>query len=70
MVTVVLDIPHLNSLIISKYIHFNRTCPQRLLSHCFNPDLTNGFSHRSHLGESTFIVRGVRSDFFFYIIFR
>ena len=28
-----------------------------------NPYLTNGFSHHNHLGESTFIFRGVRSDF-------
>ena len=31
----------------------------------FNPYLTNGFSHQYHLGESTFIFRGVRSDFYF-----
>ena len=31
----------------------------------FNPYLTNGFSHHYHLGESTFIFRGVRSDFYF-----
>ena len=29
----------------------------------FNPYLTNGFSHRYQMGESTFIFRGVRSDF-------
>ena len=29
----------------------------------FNPYLTNGFSHHYHLGESTFIFRGIRSDF-------
>ena len=29
----------------------------------FNPYLTNGFSHRYHLGESTFNFRGVRSEF-------
>ena len=29
----------------------------------FNPYLTNGFSHHYQLGESTFIFRGVRSDF-------
>ena len=28
-----------------------------------NPYLTNGFSHRHHLGESTFMFRGIRSDF-------
>ena len=28
-----------------------------------NPYLTNGFSHHYHLGEYTFIIRGVRSDF-------
>ena len=31
----------------------------------FNPYLTNGFSHHYHLVESTFIFRGVRSDFYF-----
>ena len=30
-----------------------------------NPYLTNGFSHHYQLGESTFIYRGVRSDFYF-----
>ena len=30
-----------------------------------NPYLKNGFSHRYQLGESTFIFRGVRSDFYF-----
>ena len=29
-----------------------------------NPYLTNGFSHHYQLGESTFIFRGVRSDFY------
>ena len=28
-----------------------------------NPYLMNGFSHRYQLGESTFIFRGVRSEF-------
>ena len=28
-----------------------------------NPNLTNGFSHHYHWGQSTFIFRGVRSDF-------
>ena len=28
-----------------------------------NPYLTNGFSNRYQLGESTFILRGSRSDF-------
>ena len=27
--------------------------------------LTNGFSHHYHLSKSTFIFRGVRSDFYF-----
>ena len=30
-----------------------------------NPYLTNGFSHHYYLEESTFIFRGVRSDFHF-----
>ena len=29
------------------------------------PFLTNGFSHHYHLGESSFIFRGVRCDFYF-----
>ena len=31
----------------------------------FNPYLMNGFSQCYQLGESTFIVRGVRIDFYF-----
>ena len=34
-----------------------------------NPYLTNGFSHHYKLGESTFIFRGARSGFYFYLIF-
>ena len=30
-----------------------------------NPYLTNGFYHHYQLDESTFIFRGVRSDFYF-----
>ena len=30
----------------------------------FNPYLTNGFSHRYQLDESTFIFRGVRNDLY------
>ena len=30
-----------------------------------NPYLTNVFSHLYQLGESTFIFRGVRSDYYF-----
>ena len=39
----------------------------RKLAHvnAVNPYLTNGFSHYYHLGESTFIFRGIRSDFQF-----
>ena len=44
----------------------------RMIPGCFipliNPYLTNGFSHRYQLGESTFIFRGVRSDFYFFSI--
>ena len=35
------------------------------IGYTFNPYLTNGFSHRIQLGETTFIFRGVRSDFYF-----
>ena len=31
----------------------------------YNPLVTNGLSYCYHLGESTFIVRGTRSDFEF-----
>ena len=30
-----------------------------------NPYVTNGFSHPYHLGESTFSLRGIRSNFSF-----
>ena len=32
--------------------------------------LTNAFSHHYQLDESPFIFRDVRSDFYFYLIFR
>ena len=35
----------------------------------FNPILTNWLSHRYHLGESTFMLRGIGSDFNFLYIF-
>ena len=35
----------------------------------FNPYLTNGFPHHYQLDESTFIFRGVRSDFYFISLF-
>ena len=38
-------------------------CPN--LDLLVNLYMTNGFSHRYQLVESTFIIRGVRSDFFF-----
>ena len=31
----------------------------------FNPYLTNGFSHHYQLGESIFVLRGIRCDFKF-----
>ena len=39
--------------------------PQMIVTDAFNPYLTNGFSHHYQLGLSTFIFRGVRSDFYF-----
>ena len=39
-------------------------------SACFNPYLTSGLSNGYHSDESTFVFRGVRSDFHFYSIFR
>ena len=41
---------------------FSRVAAQ-IYMYFFNPYLTNGFSHHYHLGESTFIFRGVKSDF-------
>ena len=35
-----------------------------------NPYLTNGFAHSYHLGQSTFIIRDIRSDYEFYSLFR
>ena len=35
----------------------------------FNPFLTNGFSHHYHLGEFTFIFRGVGVIFIFHLNF-
>ena len=34
-----------------------------IIKKVFNPLLTNGFAHHSHLGESTFIFTGIWSDF-------
>ena len=34
-----------------------------------NPYLTNGFSNHYHLGESTFVFRSIRCDFFFFFFF-
>ena len=33
-----------------------------MIPYQLNPYLTNGFSHHYHLGPSTIIIRGVRSD--------
>ena len=35
----------------------------------FNAEVTNGFAHRYHLGESTLIFRHYRCDFKFCLIF-
>ena len=40
---------------------------RNLSSGSFNPYLTNGFSHHYQLGESTFIFKGARSDFYFFL---
>ena len=34
-------------------------------SKTFNPLITNGFAHHCNMGESTFILRGIRCDFKF-----
>ena len=58
----------------NKDINLNRYTTHYLLGHLsckahkvgvFNPYLTNGFSHYYHLGQSTFIIRDIRSDFEF-----
>ena len=56
--------------IVEIYIYLNWYCeqydPVKYFEIChmfFNPYLTNGFSHHYQLDESTFIFRGVRSDF-------
>ena len=35
----------------------------------FNSYMTNGFSHHYNFDESTFIFRGVGSDYYFHLIF-
>ena len=44
---------------------FLRICITQLFNVIFNPYLTNGFTHHYQLGESTYIFRGVRGDFYF-----
>ena len=39
-------------------------CRSSVLWLCINPLVTNGLSHPYHLEESTFIIRGIRSCFF------
>ena len=48
-----------------KAIHFKFFILEYCFAVQFNPYLTNGFSHHYQLDESTFILRGVRSDFYF-----
>ena len=36
------------------------------VSFCVDPHVTNGLSHRYQMGESTFIFRVIRSDFFIF----
>ena len=38
---------------------------QYVLFEWFNPYMTNGLAHHYQLGESTFMFRGIRSDFEF-----
>ena len=44
--------------------------PVKLRRLCIYPYLTNELSHHYQLDESIFIFRGVRSDFYFYLIIR
>ena len=46
-----------------------RQCNSDTLEPHFNPLVTNEFSHHYQLGESTFIFRGIRSDFSFLFLF-
>ena len=50
----------------SEYLMNRNTIVQEKNTHCyhlFHPYVTNGFSHPYHLDESTFIFRGVWSNF-------
>ena len=49
-------------------MYISQVSGERLQDHWFsgvNPYLTNGFSHHYQLGESTFIFRGIWSEFYF-----
>ena len=37
-----------------------------MILNTYNPYVTNGLSHPYHLDESTFKIRGFRSDFYFF----
>ena len=45
-----------------RYFHVMKQ--PKIYTYFFNPYLTNGFSDRYQLGESTFIFRDIRSDFY------
>ena len=51
-------------------VHFVAVSTDSFKDLQFNPFLTNGFAHQCQLGVYTFIFRGIRSEFSFYLIFR
>ena len=51
---------------LHSYVILISTTAAIIPSKVFNPYLTNGFSHRYLLGEFSFILGGVRSDFFYF----
>ena len=59
--------PHLEDIMMELTTNLPKTlviiCVNKVNVLLLNPYLTNGFSHHYYLGESTFIGRGIRSDF-------
>ena len=65
-----LDFSHLgfwsgNLFLIAPFPDLCLLVPFSISSQLLNPYSTNGFSHHYHLGESTFMSRGLRSNFQF-----
>ena len=55
----------------NKFVEIKNSISDWFVIQCYiNPYLTNGFSHRYHLGESTFILGVLRGIYFIFLICR